>query len=331
MKNHKFKFIDLFAGIGGMRIPFEKLGGKCVFTSEWDKDAAKMYEANFGDFPAGDITKIDAENIPNHDVLLGGFPCQAFSIIGKMNGFQDTRGTLFFDVERILRTKRPAAFLLENVKMLVGHQNGCTFKVILNHLESLGYFVHWKVLNALDFGLPQKRERVFIVGFLKNYDFRFPEGMPGKYKSLSEILEKDVPNKYYASEHITNKRKAAHTPKCTPSIWHENKGGNISSYPFSCALRANASYNYLLVNGKRRLTPRESLRLLGFPDSFKIVGNDSQLRKITGNGVCVPVVKAVATELVKCLSGEVPLRSKRIPAKSTQSVLPFENIGMRNN
>ena len=122
MKNSRFKFIHLVAGIGGMRIPFEKLGGECVFTSEWDKDAAKMYEANFGELPAGDITQIDADQIPDHDILLAGFPCQAFSIIGKMNGFQDTRGTLFFEIEKILRAKRPAAFLLENVKMLLGHQ-----------------------------------------------------------------------------------------------------------------------------------------------------------------------------------------------------------------
>jgi len=332
MKKQQFKFIDLFAGIGGMRIPFEELGGKCVFTSEWDKDAAAMYEANFGELPAGDITKIAAEDIPDHDVLLGGFPCQAFSIIGKMNGFQDTRGTLFFDVERILRKKRPAAFMLENVKMLVGHEQGVTFKVILDHLQALGYFVHWKVLNALNFGLPQKRERVFIVGFLEDYDFRFPEERPGEYKPLSEILEQDVPEKYYASKHIVTKRKKAHTPKCTPSIWHENKGGNISSYPFSCALRANASYNYLLVNGERRLTPRESLRLLGFADSHKIVGNDYQMRKLTGNSVCVPVVRAVAKQLAKCLAGEVALRLKNELTKADQLVLPLEDIkGLKFN
>ena len=323
-KNH-FKFIDLFAGMGGMRIPFENLGGECVFSSEWDKYAAKIYEENFGEFPTGDITKIDAEDIPDHDVLLAGFPCQAYSIIGKMNGFQDTRGTLFFDVERILRIKRPAGFLLENVKMLVGHKRGVTFNVIINRLQALGYFVNWKVLNALDFGLPQKRERVFIAGFLKDYDFHFPKGSPGKFKPLSEILEKNVPKKYYASEHITKKRRLAHTPQCTPSIWHENKCGHISAYPFSCALRANASYNYLLVNGKRRLTPRECLRLMGFPDSFKIIGNDSQMRKLTGNSVCVSVVEAVAKEIIRCLSGRAALKTKALPANAIQIGFQFED------
>ena len=231
MSNAQIRFIDLFAGIGGMRIPFEEFDCQCVFSCDWDEDAQKTYEANFGERPVGDITQVDAGSIPDHEILLGGFPCQAFSIIGKMNGFQDTRGTLFFDVERILKEKRPPAFLLENVKMLVNHQKGRTFRVILDHLRDMGYFVHWRVLNALDFGLPHKRERVFIVGFLENYDFQFPKGSPGKYKPLSEILEKDVPEKYFASDPIVQKRKAAHTPKVTPSIWHENKGGNVNSHP----------------------------------------------------------------------------------------------------
>ena len=322
METYKFKFIDLFAGIGGMRIPFEELGGKCVFTSEWDKAAAETYSANFGDYPFGDITKIEAETIPDHDILLAGFPCQAFSIIGKMNGFQDTRGTLFFEIERILKVKRPAAFLLENVKMLVGHQKGITFRVILEHLQQLGYFVNWKVLNALDYGLPQKRERIFIVGFLKNYAFRFPEGKPGGYLPLERILEKDVPKKFYASDDIVQKRRKKHTPKVTPSIWHENKGGNISSYPYSCALRASASYNYLLVDGERRLTPREYLRLLGYPESFKIVCTDHTMRQLTGNSVCVPVVRAVAENMMQCLYGSSSLRSFRL-TETQQAELPL--------
>ena len=161
-----FTFIDLFAGIGGIRIPFEELGGTCVFSSEWDKNAQKTYFANFGEVTAGDITKISELDIPDHDILLAGFPCQSFSIMGKQLGFADTRGTLFFDIERILRAKRPSAFLLENVKQLTTHDKGRTLGVILSKLEQLGYHVHWKVLNALDFGLPQKRERIFIVGFL---------------------------------------------------------------------------------------------------------------------------------------------------------------------
>lgn len=301
--NKEYRFIDLFAGIGGMRIPFEELRCKCVFSSEWDKNAQATYLANFGEMPEGDITKIDEKSIPDHDILLAGFPCQAFSIIGKMSGFSDTRGTLYFDIERILEAKRPKAFLLENVKMLVGHNQGRTFQLIINRLSHLGYFVYWKILNALNFGLPHKRERVFIVGFTEPYDFNFPIGIK-KFKPLSEILEKDIPQKYYASEEIIRKRKELHFPKFTPSIWHENKAGHISSYPYSCALRANASYNYLLVDGERRLTLRECLRLLGFPDSFKIVCGYSQMRKLTGNSVCVPVVRAIAEQMLKCLGAE---------------------------
>lgn len=166
--NPKFNFIDLFAGIGGIRIPFMELGGKCVFSSEWDAAACRTYTGNFGEVPFGDITKIDADFIPKHDVLLAGFPCQAFSIMGKMRGFEDIRGTMFFEVARILDCHHPKAILLENVKQLVGHDKGKTFKVILETLASLGYYVKWKVLNALDFGVPQKRERVIIVGFWIN-------------------------------------------------------------------------------------------------------------------------------------------------------------------
>lgn len=301
-----YRFIDLFAGIGGMRIPFERLGCECVFSSDWDSDAQDTYAANFDERPFGDITKIEESLIPDHDILLAGFPCQAFSIMGDMNGFYDTRGTLFFDIVRILAAKKPRAFLLENVKNLASHDKHRTLKIILLELKKLGYYTHWKVLNALDFGLSHKRERVFIVGFQENYLFRFPI-YSGPRKTLSDILEPDVPPEYYASERIRRKRKASHTPNCNPSIWHENKAGHISSYPYSCALRANASHNYLLVNGERHLTPREMLRLLGFPDSFKIVCGYSQMRKLAGNSVCVPVVEAIAREMLRCLSGKVLL------------------------
>lgn len=320
MTNSYLKFIDLFAGIGGMRIPFEELGCDCVFSSEWDKDAQKIYENNFGEAPEGDITKIEARSIPDHDILLAGFPCQAFSIIGKMNGFEDTRGTLYFDIERILKEKKPKAFILENVKMLVGNKKGETFKIILNRLMDIGYHVQWKVLNALNFGVPHKRERVFIVGFLENYVFKYPVGSH-EYKPLGEILEKDVPERYYASAYIVRKRKQRHNPSTIPSIWHENKAGNISSYPYSCALRAYASYNYLLVNGERRLTTRESLRLLGFPESFKIECSYSQMRKLTGNSVCVPVVRAIAEVVLKCLNGESRLIKDSSPKKQLDLAL----------
>lgn len=306
---HTFTFIDLFAGIGGMRIPFEKLGGTCVFSSEWDEHAQKTYARNFGETPSGDITKIDAAEIPAHDILLAGFPCQPFSILGGKQGFEDTRGTLFFDIARILKQKQPNAFLLENVKQLRTHDKGRTFAIIQEHLSQLGYTTYHQVLNALDFGLPQKRERIFIVGFREPIAFDFPQGT-GTYKPLSEILEPDARAEpsLFASEHIRKSRRE----KCKvepfyPSIWHENKGGNISVLPFSCALRAGASYNYLLVNGVRRPSGRELLRLQGFPEDFQTVGGLMQLRKQVGNSVAIPVVDAIAEKMLQALRERKPM------------------------
>jgi DNA (cytosine-5)-methyltransferase 1 len=307
-KNKNFTFIDLFAGIGGMRIAFDRAGGKCVFTSEWDESCQVMYKENFGKTPAGDITKIKAEEIPDHDILTGGFPCQSFSIIGGRLGFSDTRGTLFFDVERILRAKRPKAFLLENVKQLTSHDNGSTFKVILEKLASLGYYVHYKVLNGLNFGVPQRRERIIIVGFKENYPFEFPEKGSSKTKKLEDILEKDneVDAKHFLSDYFKKKvdgrlKKQNKENFVRPAIFHENKAGNLGIHPYSCALRANGSHNYLLVNGERRLTPREMFRLQGFPDSIKIVVPDSQARKQAGNSVVVPKIEAVARAMVEAM------------------------------
>ena len=291
-------FIDLFCGIGGFRIAAENYGWRCVFSCDIDKEAQRTYEANFGEKPHGDITKINEDSIPDHDVLFAGFPCQPFSIIGSMNGMSDARGTLFFDIARILKAKRPSWFVLENVKQLVGNNNGQTIKRILSIIKSLGYVVDWRILNALDFGLPQKRERIFIVGNNRNVPFKFPQGSYFM-KPLSEILEESVPIKYYTSQAMRQKRLSSHQSKYHPSIWHENKSGHISSYPYSCALRANASYNYLLVNGVRRLTPREQLRLQGFPDWFKAISNDSEIRKQTGNAVAVPVVEAIMRQIIQ--------------------------------
>lgn len=299
----KLKFIDLFCGIGGFRLGFEEacrehnVMTECVFSSDIDPHCQIAYEHNFKELPVGDITQIDESKVPDHDILLAGFPCQAFSIIGQMKGFEDTRGTLFFDIARILNKKRPKAFILENVKQLVGHNKGKTLQVILKSLRKLGYYVQYSVLNALDYGLPQKRERVIIVGHKEPILFSYPE--PGRnFKPLSEMLENKVDPKHFASEYIRNRRKSKHTSAYSLSIWHENKSGNICSYPYSCALRAGASYNYLLVNGERRLTPREMLRLQGFPDSYEIVVNDSQLRKQAGNAVPVNIVKAVSLKLL---------------------------------
>lgn len=303
---YDFTFIDLFAGIGGIRIPFDELGGTCLFSSEWDKHAKLTYEANFGHEPQGDITEISAEEIPSHDILLAGFPCQAFSIMGKSLGFADTRGTMFFEVERILEAKRPPAILLENVKQLRSHDKGRTLQVIIKKLEALGYKVKYEILNALDFGQPQKRERIIIVGFLDHtIDFIFPSKINNKV-TLDEILEPDelVEDRYWASEDIVKKRyekvkdKMANSELPFPAIWHENKSGNISINDFSCALRTGASYNYLLVNGKRRLTSRELLRLQGFPEDFKIVVSDQQIRRQTGNSVAIPVIRAVAERML---------------------------------
>jgi DNA (cytosine-5)-methyltransferase 1 len=302
------KIIDLFAGIGGMRLGFESHGCECVFSSEWDADAQKMYEANYGHKPDGDITQIDPEDIPDHDILLGGFPCQPFSILGKSLGFADTRGTLFFNIQEILRTKKPYAFILENVKQLRSHDKGRTLLIIREELESLGYFVYLTVLNALDFGLPQKRERIIIVGFKEDIDFSFPTPL-GSYQILSHILESDdaIDPSHFASEKIVaNRLEKIKKTYSIPSIWHENKGGNISALPYSCALRAGASYNYLLVNGKRRLTSREMLRLQGFPETFKIVVSYQAMRKLTGNSVAVPVIEAVAGKMVESIKQRQP-------------------------
>src|SRR3989344_4931239 len=279
MGDEQFRFIDLFAGIGGIRIPFEELGGKCVFSSEWDRYAQDTYEANFGHRPSGDITKISVDLIPIHDILLAGFPCQPFSIIGKGAGFADTRGTLFFEIEKIIEAKQPKAFLLENVNR--------------------------KIMNALDYGLPQKRERVIIVGFKEDYLFKFPSPVQHRVQ-LKDILENHskVDKKYFASSNIVSKRlkKVGGRDVPKPSIWHENKRGDIGIHEFSCALRAGASYNYLLVDGIRRLTPRENLSLQGFPKDFKIVVPDSQVRKQTGNSVPINMIREVAKEMIQSMS-----------------------------
>lgn len=298
----RIRFIDLFAGIGGTRIPFDELGYECVFSSEWDKAACDTYEANFHERPHGDITGIPAEAIPPHDLLLAGFPCQAFSIMGKMQGFADIRGTMFFEVARILEHHRPQAVLLENVKQLTTHDKGRTFSTILHTLTDLGYHLQWRVLNALDFGLPQKRERVIIVGFQdKSLCERFDFNLPKQKYDLKDILESDneIDPSLFASPRIIEKRRASVEGKNVfyPSIWHENKAGNISVLDYACALRTGASYNYLLVNGIRRPSSRELLRLQGFPDSYKIVVSHSEIRRQTGNTVPVPMIRAVAKKI----------------------------------
>ena len=303
MDKKRLRFIDLFCGIGGFHVAFaqacQELGleSRAVFASDIDEECRRAYEANFSLPVEGDITKVNADVVPYHEVLLAGFPCQPFSIIGERRGFLDTRGTLFFDIARIIKEKQPAAFVLENVKSLRGHDGGRTLKTIITTLNDLGYRTNYDVLNALDFGLPQKRERIWIVGNRYDRPMSLPlGGVP--MTPLSKILEKNVDEKHFASDYIREKRHSVREPGKEPTIWHENKAGNISSYPYSCALRAGASYNYLLVDGSRRLTPREMLRLQGFPDSHQIVSSDSQTRKQAGNSLPVNVAKAVIKELL---------------------------------
>ncbi|MGR0481002.1 MAG: DNA (cytosine-5-)-methyltransferase [Candidatus Electronema sp. V4] len=309
--------IDLFAGGGGFRLAMQAaaaeadLAAACVFSSEIDRDCQQVYQDNFGELPQGDITAIPATAVPDHDLLLAGFPCQPFSIIGQRKGFQDARGTLFFDIARILDEKKPTAFVLENVKLLAGHNQGRTLATIVAILQELGYQTSWRVLNALDFGLPQKRERIFIVGFRQPCLFTWPaEKIP--MRPLRDILETDIPTSCFASAQIQQKRREKRQPTAEPTIWHENKSGNVSAHPYACALRAGASYNYLLVNGERRLTPREMFRLQGFPESFKLASSYAQARKQVGNSLPVPAAQAVIRNVFRACGWPQACRSVQI-------------------
>jgi len=319
-----------------MRLAFEAVRGECVFSSEIDTLAQDTYEANFGERPAGDITEIDPRSIPDHDILLAGFPCQAFSIIGNRRGFADVRGTLFFNIQEILKAKRPLALLLENVKQFRTHDHGRTYETAIRCLHELGYHTHTKILNALDYGVPQKRERTFIVGFRKNLQFSFPK--PFEYRpSLGEVFEQDdeVDPKLFASEYIKKKRLSRLKKQCVepfyPSMWHENKGGYIGMHPFSCALRANASYNYLLVNGYRRPSSRECLRFQGFPDSFKIVLPHPTIRWQAGNSVAVPLVTVIASHVAESLKKDRVIRESLfddiIATKEARKVKVAQPVG----
>jgi DNA (cytosine-5)-methyltransferase 1 len=305
-----FTFIDLFAGIGGIRLGFEKFKGECVFTSEWDKHSKITYKANFGDEPNGDITKTEVKDIPKHDILLGGFPCQPFSNAGLKQGFDDTRGTLFFDVARIIEYRKPAMILLENVKGFVNHDKGRTMKIVKETLEELGYNVFYKVLNARDFGIPQNRERIYIVGINKrklgSIGFKFPEP---SYKptKLGDILENKVDDKYT----LSNKLWQGHKRRLKE---HRAKGNGFgyslfdrnSKYTSTISARYYKDGSEILIEQKnknpRKLTPREAARLQGFPESFKIPVSDTQAYRQFGNSVAVPVISAIAKEMVKILN-----------------------------
>lgn len=342
----EFKFIDLFAGIGGIRLPFQTLGGKCVMTSEWDKFAQKTYIANFGEVPKGDITQIAAKDIPDHDVLLAGFPCQAFSQAGLKQGFEDTRGTMFFEIQRILAEKRPKAFLLENVKQLRGHDKGRTLSTILSILrgeheqeipqgypiseearqalsQKLNYWVDFKVLRAADFGVPQNRERVFIIGFDKNYygtqanfDLLFKWPAPSEMETrVSDILEK--PGDTYTGKDRYTISDKLYTGHLRRKAEHKNKGNGFGftvykgdeKYTNTISARYYKDGSEILIDqtkiGKnpRKLTPRECARLQGFPEQFVVDAvSQGQIYKQFGNSVCVKVIEAVASEIISTMS-----------------------------
>ena len=306
-----FTFIDLFAGIGGIRIPFQELGGKCVFTSEWDKFAQKTYQVNFGEVPSGDITVIPSKDIPDFDILLAGFPCQPFSQAGLKKGFSDTRGTLFFEIERIINDKRPKAIMLENVKQLRGHDKGRTLATIRKHIEALGYSFDSEVLRAADFGLPQNRERLFIVGFDKHQfeideKYQFPYPTPPKIKTkLGDILEESVDKKYTISDKLYEghlRRKKEHIDKGNGfgfSLFNSE-----SLYANTLSARYYKDGSEILIDqgdnkNPRKLTPRECARLQGFDDKFIIPVSDTQAYKQFGNSVAVPVVREVAKQILQ--------------------------------
>ncbi|MFP6821687.1 DNA cytosine methyltransferase [Acinetobacter bereziniae] len=342
--NFLFTFIDLFAGIGGIRMPFQQLGGKCVFSSEWDKFAQRTYAANYGEVPSGDIAQISTKDIPDHDILMGGFPCQAFSQAGLKNGFQYTRGTIFFEIQRILCEKKPKIFLLENVKYLKIHDKGNTLRTIINILtgesdqtlddvpmyqdarevlgKKLNYWVDFKVLRAEDFGVPQRRERIFIVGFDKdyfgeNFDFEkiFKWPTPSHEQTrVGDILEsQEVLDAQEDKYTISDKLWAAHKRRKEE---YRTKGNGFgysvytadSTYTNTISARYYRDGSEILIDqsrlGKnpRKLTPRECARLQGFPDNFIVDAvPQAQIYKQFGNSACVRVIQAIAKQLVDVL------------------------------
>ncbi|MCX6717006.1 MAG: DNA cytosine methyltransferase [Candidatus Taylorbacteria bacterium] len=304
-KKADFTFIDLFAGIGGIRMGFESVGGECVFTSEWDEYAKKTYQANFKEIPYGDITKIEPEEIPNFDMLLAGFPCQPFSQAGLKKGFEDTRGTLFFNVSRIIKHHKPSVVFLENVRNLASHDKGNTLKVILGTLEELGYKVFHNILNAKEFGVPQNRARIYILGFKDGVDFVFPK--PPMIKTrVWDILENKVDNKYTISDKLWaghQRRKKEHREKGNGfgySLFDEK-----SEYTSTISARYYKDGSEILIKQKgknpRKLTPKEASRLQGFPENFIIPVSDNQAYKQFGNSVAVPVIKALAKQIIRTL------------------------------
>lgn len=313
------KTIDLFAGIGGLRLGFEQTGKTVnVFSCEKNPKAAATYRANFGDNPIGDVTKLKVKDVPDHDILLAGFPCQPFSFAGKRRGFKDARGTLFFNIANIANTKRPKAILLENVKGLLSHDHGRTFKTIKEILEDIGYSVHYKILNAKDFGVPQNRERIYIVGIRNDLvgsdTFVFPKY--NKHSQLRDVLNRNVDAKYFSSEAYyawMQRHRARHESKNNGFgyIILDRDGtsnaivcggmGRERNMIIDNTKPKNLAARKAKINNRniRKLTPRECARLQGFPDSFVLPYYDTQSYTQLGNAVAVPVIKAIAKRLIK--------------------------------
>jgi DNA (cytosine-5)-methyltransferase 1 len=310
--HHPFRFIDLFAGIGGFRVAFEALGGECVFSSEWNSYAARTYEANFGELPYGDITLSSTKDaIPDHELLCAGFPCQPFSIagvskhnaLGRAHGFgHPTQGTLFFEVVEIIRRHRPAMFLLENVKNLMSHDGGRTFDVITKALrDELGYSVSWSVIDAAAL-VPQHRERIFLVGFREPTAFTFPV-LSQRGPVLGNILEHDVDSRYTLSDKLwvyLQEYAAKHRAKGNGFGFGLADLGGVSR---TLSARYYKDGSEILIPqdaaNPRRLTPRECARLMGYPEDFRIVVSDTQAYKQFGNSVVVPVVAAVGEAMLE--------------------------------
>ena len=312
-------FIDLFAGLGGFRIALESLGAECVYSNEWDKHAQKVYFNNFGDLPECDITLVDEKQIPKHDILCAGFPCQAFSISGKQRGFEDSRGTLFFDVARIVKEKRPKVVFMENVKNLAKHDGGKTLEVIQATMEELGYEFNQKVLSSVNYGIPQKRERIYMVCFRKdivnaNFNFKYPKSIPlTKHVEDFLIPEEEIPKNLFVTREDTymeNKTDNVYSNKPI-RIGIVNKGGQgeriYSTKGIAITLSAYGGGAFsktggYLINGKtRKLHPRECARLMGYPDSYQLAEKDSQSYKQFGNSVVIDVLQYIAIEIGKTL------------------------------
>lgn len=302
MVNPAFTFIDLFAGIGGTRLGFESAGGECVFTSEWDPHAQKTYMANFGDMPHGDITKISANDIPDFDVLLAGFPCQPFSSIGKRQGFKHaTQGTLFYDVARIIEQKKPRSFLLENVPGLATHDNGNTFNVILNTLDELGYTVFFKIMDSSKFGVPQQRKRMYIVGFRNDiiedgFEFSFPEGNNDKV-FINKFLEKDVEG-YSISKRLQDSYIFKVNDGRPLIVDHSSKHHVktlVASY--HKIQRLTGTFVRDGETGLRLFTQNECKAIMGFPKNFIVPVSRTQMYRQFGNSVVVPVISAIANNM----------------------------------